>query len=50
MLAVKVLSTAGTIYFAERMWKKNRKGAILLMVVINGATGAIAMRNMRNTR
>jgi hypothetical protein len=50
MLAVKVLSTAGTIYFAERMWKKNRKGAILLMAVINGATGAIAMRNMRNAR
>jgi hypothetical protein len=50
MLAVKVLSTAGTIYFAERMWKKNRAGAILLMAVINGATGAIAMRNMRNAR
>jgi hypothetical protein len=50
MLAAKVLSTAGTIYFAERMWKKNRTGAVLLMAVINGATGAIAMRNMRNAR
>jgi hypothetical protein len=44
------LSTAGTIYFAERIWKKNRTGAILLMAVINGATGAIAIRNMRNAR
>jgi hypothetical protein len=50
MLAAKVLSTAGAIYFAERMWKKNRTGAVLLMAVINGATGAIAMRNMRNAR
>jgi hypothetical protein len=42
----------GAIYFAERAWKKNRKGAIILMAVINGATAAVAARNinMRNTR
>jgi hypothetical protein len=50
MLAVKALSTAGAIYFAERAWKKNRKGAIILMAVINGATAAVAARNMRNAR
>lgn len=50
MLAVKALSTVGTIFFAERMWKKNRKGAMILMAVINGATAAVAMRNMRNAR
>jgi uncharacterized protein DUF5658 len=50
MLAAKALSTAGTIYFAERLWKKNRKGAMILMAVINGATGVIAMRNMKHTR
>ncbi len=50
MLAVKALSTAGTIYFAERAWKKNRKGAVVLMAAINGATAAIAMRNVRNAR
>jgi hypothetical protein len=50
MLAAKALSTAATIYFAERLWKKNRKGAMILMAVINGATGVIAMRNMRNVR
>ena len=50
MLAAKALSTAGTIYFAERLWKKNRKGAMILMAVINGATGAIALLNMKHAR
>ncbi len=50
MLAVKALSTAGTIYFAERAWKKNRKGAVILMAVINGVTAAVAARNIRNAR
>ncbi len=50
MLAIKALSTAGTIYFAERAWKKNRKGAVILMAVINGVTAAVAARNIRNAR
>ncbi len=50
MLAVKALSTAGTIYFAERAWKKNRKGAVVLMAIINGVTAAVAARNIRNAR
>jgi hypothetical protein len=50
MLAVKALSTVGTIYFTERAWKKNRKGAVVLMAAINGVTAAIAMRNVRNAR
>lgn len=50
MLAVKALSTAGTIYFTERVWKKNRKGAVVLMAAINGVTAAVAMRNVRNAR
>lgn len=50
MLAMKALSTAGTIYFSERAWKKNRMGAIITMVVVNGATAAIAAHNLRNAR
>ena len=50
MLAVKALSTAGTIYFAERAWKKNRVGAIVLMAAINGVTAAVTARNLRNAR
>ena len=50
MLAVKALSTAGTILVAERMWKKNRTGAVILLAVVNGATAAVAVRNMRNAK
>lgn len=50
MVAVKALSTAGTIYFAERAWKRNPKGAILLMAAINGVSVAISARNLRNAR
>jgi hypothetical protein len=50
MLAIKAASTAGTIFFTERAWKKNRKGAIVLMAVINGATAAVAARNLKNAK
>ena len=50
MLAVKALSTAGSIYFTERAWKKNRKGAIVLMAVVNGVTAAVVANNMKNVR
>jgi hypothetical protein len=50
MLAVKAVSTATSIYFAERAWKKNRKGAVVLMAVINGVTAAVVARNFRHAR
>jgi hypothetical protein len=50
MTAVKALSMAGTIYFTERAWKKNRKGAVVMMALINGATAAIAANNLRNAK
>jgi len=50
MLAVKALSTAGSIYFTERAWKKNRKGAIVLMAIVNGVTAAVVANNMKNVR
>jgi hypothetical protein len=49
-LAVKAVSTAATIFFAERAWKKNRKGAVILMVAINGAMAAVSARNFRNAQ
>ena len=48
MLAMKAVSTATAVFFAERAWKKNRKGTIVLMAVLNGATAAIAAHNFRN--
>lgn len=50
MLGLKAATTAGTIFFAERMWRKNKVGAIVMMVAINGATAAVSMHNMRNAR
>ena len=50
MLAMKAATTAGTILFAERMWKKNKVGAIVMLVAVNGATAAVSMHNMRNAK
>ncbi len=50
MSAVKAASTAASIYFAERVWKKNRRGTIVLMAIVNGATAAVVARNLRNAR
>jgi hypothetical protein len=50
MIALKLGTAATTVFFAERLWKKNRVAAIVMMAGINGATAAIAMRNIRNAR
>ena len=50
MVGLKAVTTAGTIFFAERMWKSNKAGAIVLMVAINSATAAVSMHNMKNAR
>jgi hypothetical protein len=50
MMAVKALSTAGSIYFTERAWKKNRKGAVILMAVVNGVTAAVVANNLKHAR
>jgi len=50
MLAVKAATGAAAIYFTERAWKKNKKGAVILMAVINGSMAAIVARNLRNAR
>jgi hypothetical protein len=50
MIAVKAASTAASIYFTERTWKKNRKSAIIVMAIVNGATAAVASRNLKLAR
>ena len=50
MFGMKAVTTAGTIFFAERMWKKNKLGAVIMLVAINGATAAVSMHNMRNAK
>jgi hypothetical protein len=50
MMGVKVASTAATIFFTERAWKKNRKSAVVAMVIANGITAAVSARNLRNAK
>ena len=50
MMGLKAATTASTIFLTERMWKKNKVGAIVVMAAINGATAAVSMNNMRNAR
>jgi hypothetical protein len=46
MLAVKGGITAATIFTAERLWRNNRKGqAILMMVASNAMMAAVASHN-----
>jgi hypothetical protein len=50
LIALKAVSTAGTIYFTERLWKNNRTAAVIVLAAINGATAAISLHNTRNAR
>jgi hypothetical protein len=50
MLAVKGAATAVSIYCAEKAWKRHRKAAIVLMLVLNGATAAVAAHNLHQPR
>lgn len=50
MIGFKVATTASTIYFTERLWKRSRVGAVILLAAVNGTTAAVAIRNARNAR
>jgi Domain of unknown function (DUF5658) len=45
--AVKMLTTAGFVYTAEKMRKKNRKAAVLFMAAANVASVFVVYRNYR---
>jgi hypothetical protein len=49
-IAVKAAATAGTIFFTERAWKQNRKGAVILLTAINLATAAVVAHNTQVAR
>jgi hypothetical protein len=50
MIIAKAAAGASTMYFTEKLWKKNRVGAIVVMAALNGATAAIVAHNTRNFR
>jgi hypothetical protein len=49
-VVVKAAATAGSIYFTERAWKQNRKGAIILLTAINVAAAAVVAHNTQTGR
>jgi hypothetical protein len=44
-IAVKAATSAGVILVGERLWKKNRVGAVVFMAIANGAMAAVVARN-----
>jgi hypothetical protein len=49
-IGVKAAASGATIYFTERMWKKNKVGAIAMMAALNGASAIIVARNQQHAR
>ena len=50
MIGLKAATTASTIFFAARLWKTNKVGAVVMMAAITGASAMVSMRNMRNVQ
>lgn len=48
--ALKAASTVGTIYGVERLRRRHRVAAVILMAGLNGAVGAVAAHNARVAR
>lgn len=46
-VAVKAGATAGVIWASEKMWKKNRKAAVVFTSLVNVAMAAIVANNYR---
>lgn len=50
MLALKAASTAGTIYAVEKLWKRNRVAAVVVMAAINVGYAAVVSSNYAKAR
>jgi hypothetical protein len=44
---MKAATTTATIYFVERMWRRNRVGAIVLTAAVNGVSAFVVIHNTR---
>ena len=47
-VAIKAASGVGMVYVSEKVWKKHRVGAIVLMAAMNGVSAAVVAHNNRN--
>jgi Domain of unknown function (DUF5658) len=46
-VAAKIAATAATFYISERLWRRHRVGAVVLMLAVNGAYAALVANNYR---
>ena len=49
-IGIKAATGAVTLFAAERLWKKSRTGAVIVMVAANGLSAAVVAHNQRNAR
>jgi hypothetical protein len=49
-IAIKAGTGAATFFAAEKLWKKSRVGAVVLMVAANSLSAVVVSHNMRNAR
>jgi hypothetical protein len=47
VVGIKAATTAGTIYLTEKLWRRHRTAAIVLMVAVNAGYLAIVTHNYR---
>ena len=45
VVATKAAVTAGVVFASERLWKRNKVAAIVMMVALNSAYGAMVAHN-----
>ena len=50
LIAVKAASTAGLIIGTEKLWKKHRVAAVVVMAAVNAATAYVVVHNYRQLR
>lgn len=49
-LATKAAATAGVIWASEKLWKKNRRAAVILISLVNTAMAVVVANNYRVNR
>jgi hypothetical protein len=47
LFVAKAATTATMVLLAEKMWKKNRKAAVIAVLAANAVTGAVVAHNYR---
>ena len=50
LVTLKAATTVGTVFAAEKLWRRHRTAALALMAVSNGVMATIAANNARTLR